>query len=45
VPSAGARVKLSLSAFEIKTLRLNRRTAALAEVNLLEEPEVTQPHA
>lgn len=45
VPFNGARKKVSLTAFEIKTLRFNGRTGALTEVDLLEGPEVRHPHA
>jgi alpha-mannosidase len=45
LPLAKVHKKLSLSPFEIKTLRLDRRTAALTEVDLLERPEVRRPNA
>jgi alpha-mannosidase len=44
LPFASVRKKLSLSAFEIKSLRFNHRTAALTEVDLLERPEVHHSH-
>ncbi|HNQ22853.1 MAG TPA: glycoside hydrolase family 38 C-terminal domain-containing protein [Phycisphaerae bacterium] len=45
LPFAKVRRTVSLSPFEIKTLRVNRRTAALTEVNLLEKPEARHSHA
>ena len=38
LPFAGARTRVTLGAFEVKTLRFDRRTKAFSEVDLLERP-------